>query len=61
MAPSRASVVREGGGEASVGVRVGWGIEPRQSHYSGCRRCHRKRKATSAAAVSRVVVGPRGV
>ena len=30
MAPSRASAVREGGGEASVGVRAGWVIEPRK-------------------------------
>ena len=30
MAPSRASAVREGGGEASVGVRAGWAIEPRK-------------------------------
>ena len=29
MAPSRASAVREGGGEASVGVRAGRAIEPR--------------------------------
>ena len=60
MAPSRASAAREGGGEASVGVRAGWAIEPRKDK-SGCRRCHRKRKARSAAAFSRVVVGPRGV
>src|ERR671910_2029741 len=60
MAPSRASAAREGGGEASVGVRAGWAIEPRK-HHSGCRRCHRKRKATSATALSRAVGGPRGV
>src|SRR3954471_5568730 len=29
MAPSRASSVRKGGGEASVGVRAGRAIEPR--------------------------------
>jgi hypothetical protein len=60
MAPSRASAVREGGGEASVGVRAGWAIEPRQ-RKSGCRRCHRKRKATSLSALSRAVGGSRGV
>ena len=60
MAPSRASAVREGGGEASVGVRAGWAIEPRKDK-SGCRRCHRKRKARSSSAFSRAVDGPRGV
>ena len=57
MAPSRASAAREGGGEASVGVRAGWDIEPRKDK-SGCRR---KRKATLLAAFSRAVGGPRGV
>ena len=61
MAPSRASAVREGGGEASVGVRAGWAIEPRKVIESGCRRCHMKRKATPPPAFSRAVGGPRGV
>jgi len=33
MAPSRASAVREGGGEASVGVHAGWVIEPRNQCF----------------------------
>ena len=33
MAPSRASAVREGGGEASVGVHAGWDIEPRNQWF----------------------------
>ena len=60
MAPSRASAAREGGGEASGGVRAGWAIEPRK-HPSGCRRGHGTRKATSLAAFWRAVSGPRGV
>jgi hypothetical protein len=60
MAPSRASAAREGGGEASVGVRAGWDIEPRQAS-PGCRRCPMVRRATSSAAFSRAVGGPRGV
>ena len=28
--PERCAVVRKGGGEASVGVRAGWAIEPRK-------------------------------
>ena len=60
MAPSRASAVREGGGEASVGVRAG-GLLSLVKSRSGCRRCHMERKATSSAAFSRAVGGPRGV
>ena len=33
MAPSCASAVREGGGEASVGVHAGWVIEPRNQCF----------------------------
>ena len=33
MAPSRASAVREGGGEASVGVHAGWAMEPRNQRF----------------------------
>ena len=48
----------EGVGEASVAVRAGWAIEPRNGVGLGCRRRHDRRKATSAATLSRVVVGP---
>ena len=58
MAPSRASAVREGGGEASVGVHAGQAIEPRNQHSSGCRRSALQRKATSPVALSRVAGGP---
>ena len=34
--PEPCVVVREGGGEASVGVRVGWAIEPRNWLRSRC-------------------------
>jgi hypothetical protein len=34
--PEPCAVVREGGGEASVGVRVGWDIEPRNWLRSRC-------------------------
>jgi hypothetical protein len=50
MAPSRASAVREGGGEASVGVRAGRAIEPRNFLVRGadavlqCGRQHRWRR-----------------
>ena len=50
MAPSRASAAREGGGEASVGVRAGWAIEPRNLLVRGadavlqCGRQHRWRR-----------------
>jgi hypothetical protein len=33
MTPSRVSAVREGGGEASVGVHAGWDIEPRNQWF----------------------------
>ena len=51
MAPSRASAVREGGGEASVGVHAGGVIEPRNLGRLGCRRCRPMRKATPRAAL----------
>jgi hypothetical protein len=60
VALSRASAAREGGGEASVGV-VQAGLLSREISGSGCRRRPNGRKATSAAAFSRVVVGPRAV
>jgi len=50
MAPSRASSVCEGGGEASVGVRAGRAIEPRNLLVWGadavlqCGRQHRRRR-----------------
>jgi hypothetical protein len=50
MAPSRASAAREGGGEASVGVRAGWAIEPRKHMTRGADavigsgRQHRRRR-----------------
>ena len=50
MAPSRALSVREGGGEASVGVRAGRAIEPRNLLVWGadavlqCGRQHRRRR-----------------
>ena len=50
MALSRASAVREGGGEASVGV-VQAGLLSREISGSGCRRCPNKRKAMSPAAL----------
>ena len=40
------------------GHGVGWAIEPRKPRSSGCRRSQTKRKAISATALSRVVVGP---
>jgi hypothetical protein len=61
MAPSRASAVREDGGEASVGVHAGGVIEPRNLGRLGCRRCRLMRKATSLAALSRAVSGPHAV
>jgi hypothetical protein len=59
--PEPCVVARKGGGEASVGVRVGWAIEPRNWLQSRCRRPRNWRKATLLAAFSRAVGGPRGV
>jgi hypothetical protein len=53
--------VREGVGEALTGVHTGWAIEPRNVSSPGCRRRVPEWKATPAAALSRVVVGPRVV
>src|SRR5512144_1125510 len=53
--------VREGVGEASVGVRGGWAIEPRNWLQSRCRRSRNKRKATRRAELSRAAGRPRGV
>ena len=58
--PESCAGVREGVGEALIGVRVGWAIEPR-INVSGCRRGTTGRKATSSAALARVVGGPRAV
>jgi hypothetical protein len=60
VALSRASAVREGGGEASVGV-VQAGLLSREIAGSGCRRCSEERKATSLGALSRASRGPRAV
>ena len=49
-----------GRGEALTGARAGRAIEPRNVN-SGVPTLSEWRKATSAAAFSRVVVGPRGV
>ena len=48
--PEPCVVVRKGGGEASVGVRAGWAIEPRNWLQSRCRRSHNLWKATSLPA-----------
>lgn len=64
-------LANHGGPEPCVGVPRGRSealdrgarrpaIEPRKP-YLGCRRGHKRRKATPLAAVSRVVSGPRGV
>lgn len=53
--------VREGAGEASVAVRAGWDVEPRNGVSPGCRRRHDRRKAIPSAALARAVVGPRAV
>src|SRR5687768_15651431 len=49
--PEPCAGVREGVGEASVGVRVGWAIEPRNWLQPRCRRSRNKRKAISLAAL----------
>lgn len=64
-------LANHGGPESCVGVPRGRSealargarrpaIEPRKP-YLGCRRGHKRRKATLLAAFSRVVSGPRGV
>jgi hypothetical protein len=52
--------VREDGGEALTGVRVGRPLS-REITTSGCRRRPTRRKATSSAALARAVGGPRAV
>ena len=52
--------VPRGRGEALVGVRAGRAIEPR-NESSGVPTLSKERKATSSAALSRVVGGPRAV
>ena len=58
--PESCVVVCEGGGEALTGARAGRAIEPRNVQF-GVPTLSEWRKATSAAALSRAVVGPRGV
>ncbi len=58
--PESCVVAREGGGEALTGVRAGRAIEPRNEHF-GVPTLSERRKATSAAAISRGAVGPRVV
>src|SRR6478735_3709065 len=55
--PESCVVVCEGGGEALTGARAGRAIEPRNVH-SGVPTLSQRRKATSAAAISRGAVGP---
>ena len=57
LAPSRASAVREGGGEASVGVVQAEGSSREIVRSPGCRRSAKKRKALPLAALSRAVGG----
>ena len=57
-APSRASAVREGGGEASVGVVQAEGSSREILRSPGCRRSTKKRKALSPTALARAVGGP---
>lgn len=52
--------VPRGRGEALVGVRAGRAIEPRNER-SGVPTLSKERKATSSAALSRAVGGPRAV
>ncbi len=61
MAPSRASAVREGGGEASVGVRVGWDIEPRNPVFRGADAVSAGGRQHRSQRYSRAVGGPRAV
>jgi RNA-directed DNA polymerase len=49
--------VRKGAGEALTGVRAG-PVLSREIRSSGCRRCQKKRKATSLGALSRALSGP---
>ena len=58
--PESCVVVCEGGGEALTGARAGRAIEPRNVYF-GVPTLSERRKATSAAALSRGAVGPRVV
>ena len=58
--PESRVVVREGGGEALTGARAGQAIEPRNKRI-GVPTLSKRRKATSLAALPRVVSGPRVV
>ena len=60
-APGLASAAREGGGEAWVGVVQAEGLSREILRSPGCRRCTKKRKALSSAALARVVGEPRAV
>jgi hypothetical protein len=59
--PESCIVVREGGGEALTGERVGRAIEPRKLGNLGCRRGPSQRKATSPSPISRGDGGPHAV
>ena len=58
--PESCVVVCEGGVEALAGARAGRAIEPRNVYF-GVPTLSERRKATSAAALSRGAVGPRVV
>jgi hypothetical protein len=55
--PESCGGAREGVGEALIGVRVGWAMEPRNQRF-GVPTPYTRRKATSTAAVARVAGGP---
>jgi len=61
MAPSRASAVREGGGEASVGVHAGGMIEPRNLVVRGADAVGSCGRQYCWQRYSRAVSGPRAV
>src|SRR6266542_6731703 len=67
MAPSRASAVREGGGEASVGVHAGEGMEPKLMEFGvptpwgGCGRQDRGQRYARAVSGPRAVEEPKHV
>jgi len=58
--PESCGGIREDDGEALTGVRAGW-VLSREIIFSECRRCERKRKATSCLPVSRGSRGLRAV
>jgi len=51
--PESCGAAREGSAEALTGERACRGIQPRKTIPPGCRRCKEKRKAPSAAPISR--------